>query len=404
MTFIRFSLVLFLSAFPVLIEATPLIRSSAPVGGEYIVRLADDSPSLPTARLIAQEHSVQVIHVYHGVMRGFAFRGSELAANAIARRSHVRSVTEATRGRITGTQSPVPSVGLDRIDQRYADLDNNYTYDVTGAGTIIYIVDSGVNEVADLAGRIIRHRDFVDGNLPADDQALHGTSVASIAAGTVYGVAKEASVVNLRIVDRHGDFSTSTLLGALDDIWTHHPVGIAGVVNLSLRFPGKDATIDFAIHELTNRGIPVVGAGGDSYHSNSSDKACTDSTFDSPGYTPARLGVYTGVIVVSSVRNDSFVYEPTSGGYYYTAYGPCVDIFAPTGVAAVNDAGWPIVFSGTSASTPFVSGVAALVQHRSPSLIGNAAMIEDAIRTNATPNVVHSIPPDTVNLLLYSRP
>lgn len=386
------------------LEAAPVIRSAAPVGSEYVVRLTDVSAPAPLARLAARHYGVRVIHVYEGVIRGFAFRGSEQAAEAIARNPLVLSVTEATMGRVAGTQSPVSSVGLDRIDQRYGALDNSYTYDVTGAGAIIYIIDSGVNEVADLAGRIIRHRDFVDGNLPADDEAMHGTSVAAIAAGTVYGVAKEASIVNLKIATRYGEFSTSELLGALDDVWSSHPAGVAGVVNLSLRFAGLDTNIDFAIDALTYRGIPVVGAAGDNYHSNSSDRPCPHAGFGTAGYTPARLGIYSGIITVSSVHNDSFVYEPTSGGYLYTGYGPCIDIFAPTDVAAINGAGLQITFSGTSASTPFVSGVAALVQHRSPSLIGNAAMIEDVISTNSTRNVVYEIPPDTVNLLLYSLP
>lgn len=92
----------------------------------------------------------------------------------------------------------------------------------TGAGVSIYVVDSGVNNVPDIAGRLRYARGFVtdvNGNLDPStaDCINHGTPVATLAAGTVYGVAPGATIVGVRVIDRDSSAKNSDMAAAF--VW-----------------------------------------------------------------------------------------------------------------------------------------------------------------------------------------
>jgi len=75
----------------------------------------------------------------------------------------VKRVSENSEIRLQGTQTPVPSWGLDRIDQRDPPLNNAYTYEFTGATVHIYIIDSGIRAThQEFAGRIGNGFDATD--------------------------------------------------------------------------------------------------------------------------------------------------------------------------------------------------------------------------------------------------
>jgi subtilisin family serine protease len=204
------------------ISAGELRRVAKPVGGSYVVVVKRDAQSTPemVAAETARGHGLSVGHIYTTALNGFSFRGSDAAARAIARDPRVEYVEENAVVVPTFTQTPTPSWGLDRIDQRYLPLNSSYTSSYTGAGTVIYVIDSGVNPVPDLAGRIRQSRNFVPdqfGNVNPNntaDCANHGTLVASLAAGSTYGPARQATIVNLRVLDCANEFSTSSTVAA----------------------------------------------------------------------------------------------------------------------------------------------------------------------------------------------
>ena len=311
--------------------------------------------------------------------------------------------------------------GLDRLDQRTSissvAAQRSYTYSSgsTGAGVTVYVVDSGVQaDHADFAGRVIngwsyrsdatalssyrnsRNQysinpangiapcantyDFDDGGAtyqrqfdPAvfdgpssivandfgtTDNDGHGTHVAGIVAGSLAGVAKEATIVPVRVLDSCGAGTLTMILNGLNWILQRHTAGTKAVVNLSLGFSATVSSVDAVISQMINKGMVVVAAAGNSG---------TTSCGTTPAGTPGTFSV--GATYTQNV-NGSFVDREVA----FSNYGDCVDLFAP-GTQIVSPWSYlrevgetasmsPFVsISGTSMAAPHVSGVLARYLH-----------------------------------------
>jgi serine protease AprX len=79
----------------------------------------------------------------------------------------------------------------------------------TGQGIGVAVIDTGVNPVGDLAGRVVHREDFT-ADQDGVDHYGHGTFVAGMIAGTgstgvgVRGVAPDARIISLKIAGRNG--------------------------------------------------------------------------------------------------------------------------------------------------------------------------------------------------------
>jgi hypothetical protein len=218
-----------------------------------------------------------------------------------------------------------------------------------GTGVVIAVLDTGVNEVADLAGRVLAGRDIVNSDAyPADDNG-HGTMVAGVAAAAtgngvgIAGVAGAARILPVKVLDASGAGNDADIADGI--AWaTDHG---ATVINLSLGGYGSSPVLDAAIAYATSHNVVVVAAAGN------------DAT-DEPSYPAAN----TSVVAVSA--------SDASGHMaLFSNYGDYIDVAAP---------GWDIVGpdyqvpgqydieSGTSFSSPIVAGVAALVRSTNPTM------------------------------------
>src|SRR5262249_2594638 len=110
------------------------------VAGQYVVTLKSGS-----AASVASAHGITMRNVYTSAVKGFAAALSGTQLRALQSDSDVASIEPNQVVRITTTQSPTPSWGIDRIDQRNLPLSNSYTYTATGAGVTAYIIDTGIN-------------------------------------------------------------------------------------------------------------------------------------------------------------------------------------------------------------------------------------------------------------------
>lgn len=354
------------------------------IKNQYIVILNKDAgPSNDFAKNIAKQHGGKVLQTYDTVLKGFAVYLPEAAGTAFVeamkKNPNVVSVENDTIMKIDATTQSNPDWGLDRIDQKALPLNSAYSYLQTGSGTTAYIVDTGILSThQQFSGRVLSgYTAISDGNGTTDCNG-HGTHVAGTVGGSTYGVAKNVSLVPIRILGCDGSGASSNVIAGLD--WILKNGKKPAVVNMSL---GGDAntSLDSAVENLFNNGYVMVVAAG-----NSNTDACSSS--------PARV---SKAITVAATDN-------TDTRASYSNYGSCVDIFAPG--SQINSS-WignntaTKILNGTSMATPHVAGVVAEMLQSTPN--ATPQTISTNLLNQASSNVVKN-PSGSPNRLLYKSP
>jgi aqualysin 1 len=327
---------------------------------------------------LATLHGGSATRFYEYALQGFAVRMSEEAAHALAGDPRVAYVQENRIHTIHATQSPVPSWGLDRLDQRNSGLDGRYTHRFTGAGVHAYIIDTGVRGT---------HREFTGrmgngfGSIPdgngSNDCHGHGTHVAGTVGGATYGVAKGVTLHAVRVLACNGSGTTEQVIAGVDWVMQNHVK--PAVANMSLG-GGVDPALDEAVARSIGAGVVYAIAAG-----NSSRDACSES----PARVPEALTV--GSTEERDLRSS------------FSNIGRCVDLFAPgsriTSAWNSSDTGTHTI-SGTSMATPHVAGVVALYLQE----VGtqSAAAVSEALLRNATPGIIIDVGANSPNRLLHS--
>ena len=178
-------------------------------------------------------------------------------------------------------------------------------YRLDGTGVGIAIIDSGVTVRADLKNsggspRVVHSEDFT-GLGTTDDGYGHGTHVAGIAAGngtsskkstamrTLQGIAPNANIVNLRVLDSSGQGNDSSVIAAIDRAIALKSQYNIRVINLSL---GRGVFESYALDPLCQAveaawraGIVVVAAAGNKGRNNNGG-INGYGTIEAPGNDP----------------------------------------------------------------------------------------------------------------------
>ena len=349
-------------------ESAPVVAmsqaASQAVPGQYIVVFNNgvaDAPGL--ARRLARGNGSSVVHTYQHALKGFAFRGSAQAAQALLRNPNVVSVEPDGVVQKVGVTQTNATWGLDRSDAR-SGLDDAYTYNATGAGVTAYILDTGIRtDHADFGGRASAGFDAIGDGRNGQDCDGHGTHVAGTVGGSTWGVAKSVDLVAVRVLDCNGSGTFSGVIAGID--WVAANAQKPAVANMSLG-GGASSSIDQAVNNAVASGVAFAVAAG-----NSNRDACTAS--------PARAAdaMTVGSTTSSDARSS------------FSNYGSCVDIFAPGSSitsAWYTSATATATISGTSMASPHVAGGAALYLETNPT--ASAAAVSDAVYGAATPNAV----------------
>ncbi len=346
----------------------------------YVVTFA---PGVVSAMAAGQLDALggTVTRVYRHALSGLAVRIPASAASRLAALPGVAAVVPDVVIRALSTQHGAPW-GLDRSDQRTRPLSGSYSYPGTGSGVTAYVLDTGVlASHVDFGGRVAAGFDAIGDGRGTSDCSGHGTHVASTIGGATYGMAKQVTVVPVRVLDCGGSGNLSGLLAGIDWVIGHHAAGPA-VANLSLG-GAANSTIDAAVQRLVDDGVTAVVAAGNDFGAD----ACSTS--------PARSA--NAITVGATTSADARA--------TFSNIGPCVDLFAPgaaitaawhTSATAVN------TISGTSMAAPHVAGAAAVLLGRDPAL--SPAEVASTIVTTATTGAVQSVGAGSPNRLLFSPP
>ncbi|TMC75689.1 MAG: hypothetical protein E6J09_11935 [Chloroflexi bacterium] len=244
----------------------------------------------------------------------------------------------------------------------------------TGRGVTVALMDTGVARHPDLEGSVVTQIDFVGDGATQLDPSGHGTFVAGLIAAhgeRFKGVAPDAKLVSLRVLDQKGQGTMHSVLAAFD--WLLHNRVAYHIRVLNLSFGAKQTTsyhrtlLAGVVESAHFAGIAVVAAAGNA----------------GPGsHSVSMPGADPFVITIGSLDDQGTVETKDDRESTFSGRGPTRDGFAKPDVLAPGE---HIVslrvpgvaldredkegsnvsayarLTGTSASSAMAAGAAALV-------------------------------------------
>lgn len=249
----------------------------------------------------------------------------------------------------------------------------------TGKGVGIAILDTGIYPHQDLVrpkNRIVAFKDFINNRQTPYDDNGHGTFVAGVAAGNGYlsggkyrGIAPDASLIGVKVMDENGSGDSSDIIAGMQWVVNNKDKYNIRVLSVSLGAkPGSVTKFDplaVAVDAVWDKGIVVVVAAGNS--------GPRQNTITTPG-------ISSKVITVGAVDDKRTIEYEDDKMADFSSRGPVnrrlikPDLVAP-GVnirslatnkeyrgTRLEEMSEPYRnMSGTSVSTPIVSGAVALM-------------------------------------------
>ena len=349
------------------------------ISGRYIVVFRNEVADVHSAiENVTRGSGSQVHFRYDRVLKGFAASIPPQALEGIRRNPNVAWVEADGVAGIESQNNP-PSWGLDRIDQAALPLNNLYAYPNTGSDVTVYILDSGIRmDHVEYSSRVSSGYDFIDNDADASDCHGHGTHVAGTVGGTNVGVAKNVSLVAVRVLDCTGWGLWSQIIAGIN--WVVTNASGPSVINMSIS-GNASSSVNYAVNNAVASGIVcVVAAGNDN----------TDASTKSPA--SAADAVTVGATTSGDARSS------------FSNYGNVLDIFAPGSSiysSTINSSGSYASWSGTSMATPHVAGAAALYLSANPT--ATPAQVLSALTTTAISGTLSGIGTGSPNLLLNNQ-
>lgn len=241
-----------------------LIATTSPA--ELILRARAEVPELGPNR---GELRARTISTFRHV-RGFAAELTATEARALESLPFVRWVEPDRTRHLLSDGQPVlvPNESGQRIPFGISMIRATEVWNVSRAASVrVGIADTGVDLMhPDLAARYAGGYDFVNRDDDPQDDNGHGTHVAGTIAAVdndfgVVGVAPEAKIYALKVLDSSGTGSTSALIEAVEWAIDHD----LDVLNMSLGSEESSRLEREAFNLAEEAGLIAVAASGNSY-------------------------------------------------------------------------------------------------------------------------------------------
>ena len=244
----------------------------------------------------------------------------------------------------------------------------------TGRGVTVAVMDTGIADHPDLKGSVVARVDFVNDGATMPDPSGHGTFVAGLIAAhgdDFKGVAPDAKLVSLRVLDVNGRGTMHSVLAAFDWILKNRIRYHIKVLNLSIGAPQKTTyhreLLAGVVESVWFAGVAVVAAAG--------NEGPAPGTIAMPGADPFVVTVGSladqGTLAWNDDRESLFSGRgPTRDGFVKPdVLAPGEHIVSLRVVGSAMDVSGPHIvqgslyarLTGTSAATAMAAGVAALV-------------------------------------------
>lgn len=247
----------------------------------------------------------------------------------------------------------------------------------TGSGVRVAVLDTGIANHPDLTGSLITFRDFVNGyNSPYDDSG-HGTHVCGIIGGNgqlshgLYsGIAPQVRFVVGKILDENGDGSMEDMIRGIEwilEIQRRYGIRILNVsVGIgNVRDKSLENRLNRLLSEAWDNGIIVVcAAGNNGPQSGSISSIGMNHKLITVGCHDGKM--CSGRKCCSYYSGRGQIYSPVRKP---DIVAPGTDIISCNAFYRRNGSRILDAYvrkSGTSMSTPMVSGAAALFLEKCP--------------------------------------
>jgi aqualysin 1 len=375
----------------------PLVAAdaSARIEGQYIVVFHDDvaARDLDAAMgRIALHGKASRIEARLDIISGFSARLDAADLDAIRRDPAVAYIEEDQWMSAMAIRPAPGEQDLDRHDHCPIVDDNSFNDNgCSGSGALVYVIDTGIRAThTQFGNRVNVARGFTaisDGRGTADCNG-HGTFVASLAAGSGFGMASAATLIPVRVLGCTGSGTNAGVISGVNHVANNCRATERCVANMSLGGAASTA-LDNAVTAALNRGIVFsVSAGSSNTEVNTS-----------PARVPAAItvGALTDMGYPGTTNSNSIVRAS------FSSFGPLLDIWA-SGVSLLgaDDAGDTATqtLSGTSMATAYVTG--AIAQMLSCRGRLTPAQVEAQLDAKSVKGAIANLLPGTPNQTLCS--
>ncbi len=221
----------------------------------------------------------------------------------------------------------------------------------TGGAVVVAVLDTGVlTKHPDLNDKLLPGYNAINGSSSANDDNGHGTAVSGlIAAETdngrgIAGMCWECKILPVKVLNARGSGSDAAVARGIR--WATDAG--ARIINLSLGGSGDSRVLHEAVRYAHERGVFVVSASGNERQSGN------------PVNYPA---AYPEVMAVGGTGNNDQITGFSNTGDHLDISAPAVGLW--TTIPGDREYGPP---NGTSFSSPYVAGTAALLATLRPDL------------------------------------